>query len=107
MRTMMSVDDNNPFNWPTQCDYVTWWAPEVGGKVKETKYATYRERGDEQGIAIRAQNTLIECFLFEGRRLAQRVGGPRELLYLGVIFVILLPCTPSPAMSPFWPKMKA
>ena len=28
-------------------------------------------------------------------------------LYLGVILVILLPCTPSPAMSPFWPKMKA
>ena len=60
MRTIMSVDDNNPFNWPTQCDYVTWWAPEVGAKVKETKYATYRERGDEQAIEIRAQNTLIE-----------------------------------------------
>jgi hypothetical protein len=60
MRTIMSVDDNNPFNWPTQCDYVTWWSPEVGAKVRETKYATYRERGDEQAIEIRAQNTLIE-----------------------------------------------
>ena len=60
MRTLMSVDDNNPFNWPTQCDYVTWYAPEVGGKVKETKYATYQERGDDMGMAIRAQNTLIE-----------------------------------------------
>jgi hypothetical protein len=64
MRTIMSVDDNNPFNWPTQCDYVTWWAPEVGGKVKETKYATYRERGDEQAMEIRAQNTLIELASF-------------------------------------------
>ena len=64
MRTIMSVDDNNPFFFPTQCDYVTWWAPEVGGKVRETKYATYRERGDEQAITIRAQNTLIELASF-------------------------------------------
>jgi hypothetical protein len=60
MRTLMSVDDNNPFNWPTECDYVTWYAPEVGDKVKDTKYATYRERGDDQAIAIRAQNTTID-----------------------------------------------
>jgi hypothetical protein len=64
MRTLMSVDNNNPFNWPTQCDYVTWWAPEVGAKVKETKYATYRERGDDQAIEIRAQNTVIELASF-------------------------------------------
>ena len=64
MRTIMSVDDNNPFNWPTQCDYVTWWSPDVGAKVKETKYATYRERGDEQAIEIRAQNTTIELTSF-------------------------------------------
>ena len=32
--------------------------------VKETKYATYRERGDDQGIEIRAQNTLIELAAF-------------------------------------------
>ena len=68
MRTIMSVDDNNPFNWPTQCDYVTWWAPEVGGKVKETKYATYRERGDEQAMEIRAQNTVIELTSFSKGR---------------------------------------
>ena len=60
MRTIMSVDNNSPFFWPTECDYVTWWAPEVGAKVRETRFATYRERGDEQAIAIRAQNTLIE-----------------------------------------------
>ena len=27
--------------------------------------------------------------------------------YLGLIFVILFPWIPSPAISPFWPKMKA
>jgi hypothetical protein len=64
MRTIMSVDNNNPFNYPTQCDYVTWYAADVGAKVKETKYATYRERGDEQAMEIRAQNTLIELASF-------------------------------------------
>ena len=33
-----------------------------------------------------------------------RLRGPA---YFGLILVILLPCMPSPAMSPFWPKMKA
>ena len=61
MRTIMSVDDNNPFRFPTDCNYETWWAPEVGAKVRETKYATYRERGDSMdGVTIRAQNTTIE-----------------------------------------------
>ncbi len=64
LRTFMNVDNNNPFYWPTQCDYVTWWAPEVGAKVKETKYATYRERVGMQAIEIRAQNTLIELTSF-------------------------------------------
>lgn len=64
MRTLMSVDNNNPFNFPTECDYVTWYAADVGAKVKETKYATYRERGDDQAIQIRAQNTLIELASF-------------------------------------------
>ena len=44
----------------------------------------------------------------------QRVDGrdletvsPTAAVYFGVIFVILLPCRPRPAMSPFCPKMKA
>jgi hypothetical protein len=62
MRTLMQVDDNNPFRFPTECNYETWWAPEAGAKVRETKYATYRERGDSMdgAVQIRAQNTLIE-----------------------------------------------
>jgi hypothetical protein len=61
MRTIMSVDDNNPFRFPYECNYVTWWAESVGAKVKETKYATYRERGDSMdAVTIRAQNTVIE-----------------------------------------------
>ena len=69
MRTIMTVDDNNPFRFPFQCNYVTWWAPEVGAKVRETKYAEYRERGDgRDAINIRAQNTLIELASFSRGR---------------------------------------
>jgi hypothetical protein len=61
MRTIMSVDDNNPFRWPFQCNYLTWYAPAVGAMVRETKYATYRERGDgRDAIEIRAQNMTVE-----------------------------------------------
>jgi hypothetical protein len=61
MRTMMNVDDNNPFRWPTQCNYVTWWAEAAGNVVRMTKYATYLEKGDGIDAAqIRAQNTTIE-----------------------------------------------
>jgi len=64
MRTVMSVDDNNPFNWPTQANYVEWFALEAGAKVRETKMATYRQRGDESLINIRAQNTVIQLTSF-------------------------------------------
>ena len=46
MRTIMSVDDNNPFRFPTECNYVTWWSEKRRRQGRETKYATYRERGD-------------------------------------------------------------
>lgn len=65
MRTIMSVDDNNPFRWPVQCNYMTWWAEGVGNVVRMTKYATYRERGDGMdAIEIRAQNTTIELISY-------------------------------------------
>ncbi|MCC7041723.1 MAG: hypothetical protein IT516_15550 [Burkholderiales bacterium] len=65
MRTLMSVDDNNPFRWPIQANYMTWWAQEAGNVVRMTKVATYRERGDGMdAIEIRAQNTTIELASF-------------------------------------------
>lgn len=61
MRSLMSVEDNNPFRWPTEANYVTWWSGDAGNVVRMTKYATYRERGDgRESVAIRAQNTTIE-----------------------------------------------
>jgi hypothetical protein len=60
MRVFMQVNLNDPFNFPTQCNYELWWAPAVGATVRETKYATYRPRGDgPASIDIRAQNTEL------------------------------------------------
>lgn len=65
MRTIMTVDDNNPFRWPVQCNYMTWWAEGAGNIVRMTKTATYRERGDGMdAIEIRAQNTTIELISY-------------------------------------------
>ncbi|MEO8506889.1 MAG: hypothetical protein ABI593_04595 [Betaproteobacteria bacterium] len=61
LRILMSVDDNNPFRFPTNCNYVVWWSEQAGAMVRETKYATYRERGDSrEAVEIRAQNTTME-----------------------------------------------
>jgi len=66
MRTIMSVDDNNPFRWPFQCNYETWFAPSVGAMVREFKMATYRERGDgRDAIDIRAQNMTVELASYQ------------------------------------------
>lgn len=65
MRILMSVDDNHPFRFPTNANYVVWWSPQAGAAVRETKFATYRERGDgREAIEIRAQNTTIELESF-------------------------------------------
>jgi len=61
MRILMNVNVNDPFNFPTQCNYVVWWSEKVGAMVRETRFATYRQRGDgPTSITIRAQNTVVE-----------------------------------------------
>jgi hypothetical protein len=65
MRILMSCNVNDPFRFPTQCNYVLWWAEKAGAMVRETKFATYIERGDtREATAIRAQNTVIELASF-------------------------------------------
>ncbi len=69
MRVLMSVNANDPFRWPTQCNYVIWWSEAAGASVRETRYATYVEKGDgANAIQIRAQNTIIELASFSRAR---------------------------------------
>jgi len=60
MRIYMQVNFDDPFNYPTQCNYEIFWAPAVGAMVKESKYATYRERGGgPEAVEFRAQNATL------------------------------------------------
>jgi len=61
LRMFMQLNLDDPFRWPTQCNYLLWWAPAVGATVRETRYATYREKGDGRTAAeFRSQNTVLE-----------------------------------------------
>ena len=61
MRVFMQLNLDDPFRWPTQCNYLLWWAPAVGATVRETRYATYREKGDmNSAFDFRSQNTVLE-----------------------------------------------
>lgn len=61
LRVFMSVDDNDPFRWPTQVNDQLWWSAQAGAMVRQTKEATYLERtGGPDSAQIRAQHTTIE-----------------------------------------------
>jgi len=61
LRVLLQLNLNDPFRFPTQCHYQMFWSPEVGGTVREKKYATYREKGDARSaIEFRSQNSLLE-----------------------------------------------
>jgi hypothetical protein len=61
LRVFMQLNLNDPFNLPTQCNYEIWWAPAAGAMVRETRSASYRQRGDAGPMAeIRSQNAVLE-----------------------------------------------
>lgn len=65
LRVFMNLNVNDPFQFPTQCDYVQWWSPEVGAPVRETKSAAYIERNSGSDPAqVRTQNTVIELVAY-------------------------------------------
>jgi hypothetical protein len=70
--------------------------PAAGARDGGSPLRAVRATGAGEGVGKRARGFVIELPPHR-----------RSRIYLGVIFVILLPCTPSPAISPFWPKMKA
>ena len=62
MRVFMQLDDDEFWRYPTQCNYLIWYAPAVGATVREEKDAQYRERGENMDGTgwIRAQHTVLE-----------------------------------------------
>ena len=62
MRVLMHLDDGDPWRWPTQCNYVLWYAPGVGAAVREEKDCEYYEKGDDRegATVVRTQHALLE-----------------------------------------------
>ena len=62
MRVLMHLDDDDPWRWPTLCNYVVWYAPDVGAAVREEKDCEYQEKGDERAgvTVVRTQHALLE-----------------------------------------------
>ena len=65
LRVLMTLDDETFWRFATECNYEIWWAPAVGASVRETKLATYLERGGgPDAIRHRSQNALLELASF-------------------------------------------
>jgi len=66
MHVVIWLDDETFWRFPTQCNYIVWYAPAVRGIVREIKRASYQEKGGDMdsGARIPTQNTVIELVSF-------------------------------------------
>jgi len=65
MRVIMRLDDETFWRWATECNYEIWWSPGSGASVRESKIATYLDKGDSlNSVQHRSQNALLELTSF-------------------------------------------
>jgi hypothetical protein len=65
LRVIMRLDDETFWRFATECDYEIWWSPAAGASVRESKIATYLERGGSfNAVQHRSQNALLELASF-------------------------------------------
>jgi len=68
LRVFQTVDIDDPFRFPTQCNYEVWYSQQAGASVRETKSAAYLERTSGIDAAqVRTQNTVIELASYSRR----------------------------------------
>ncbi len=61
MRVIMQLDDETFWRFPTQCNYLIWYAPAVGASVREQKRSEWRDKGGQDAVAFHpGQNANIE-----------------------------------------------
>jgi len=68
MRIIMQLDDGTVWRYPTECNYIVWYAPEVGAMVKETQRSFYREKEGVAGASVPGQNATIELVSYTAGR---------------------------------------
>ena len=65
LRVIMRLDDETFWRFATECNYEIWWSPAAGASVRESKIATYLDKGDSlNAIQHRSQNALLELTSF-------------------------------------------
>jgi hypothetical protein len=65
MRVIMQLDDETFWRYPTQCNYLLWYAPAVGAMVKEEKRSQYRDKGSDDPASYHpGQNALLQLVSF-------------------------------------------
>jgi hypothetical protein len=47
MRVIMELDDETFWRFPTQCNYLIWYAPAIGASVREHKSSHWRDKGGQ------------------------------------------------------------
>lgn len=64
MRIFMQLDDETFWRYPTQCNYLLWYAPAVKGWVKQEQRSYYREKDTTSSALVPGQNATIELVSF-------------------------------------------
>jgi len=65
MHVIMQLDDETFWRYPTQCDYVVWYAPAVGAAVREERRSEWRDKGGQDSFAFHpGQNEVIELVAY-------------------------------------------
>jgi hypothetical protein len=58
------VDDATFWRYATQCNYLVWYAPEVGAMVREEQRSYYREKEGMEGVTVPGQYAVIELVTY-------------------------------------------
>ena len=64
LRIFMQLDDETVWRYPTQANYLVWYAPAVGAMVREEQRSYYREKEGMENTTVPGQNATIELVSF-------------------------------------------
>jgi DUF3108-like len=64
LRIFMQLDDETFWRYPTQCNYLVWYAPAVGAMVREEQRSHYREKEGIDSGTVPGQFATIELVSF-------------------------------------------
>ena len=66
MQVIMRLDDDEFWRFATECNFAVWYAPAVGGSVREEQDAQYVEKsgGPPGNATVRTRHALLELVSF-------------------------------------------